>query len=79
MANCGEFMRLNIKVIPNASKNLVKPESDQLKVYVTASPTDNKANQAVIEILAGHFGVAKRQVHIIRGQTSRHKVVEINK
>lgn len=70
-------MRLDIKVIPNASKNLVKADGAQLKVYVTAPPTDNKANQAVIEVLAGHFGVAKRQVQIIRGQTSRHKVVEI--
>ncbi|MFH1226611.1 MAG: DUF167 domain-containing protein [Planctomycetota bacterium] len=70
-------MRLAVKVIPNASKNLIKEEASQLKVHLTASPTDGKANAALIEVMAKHFNVAKRQVVIVRGQTSRHKVVEI--
>ncbi|MFA5794353.1 MAG: DUF167 domain-containing protein [Candidatus Brocadiia bacterium] len=70
-------MRIELKVIPNASKNLVKQEPGQFKVYLTASPTDGKANAALIEVLAKHFKIAKRRVAIIRGQTSRYKLVEI--
>ncbi len=70
-------MRLDIKIIPNASKNQVKEESGQYKVYVTAPPADGRANQAVIKALAEHFSVAKKQISIIRGVKSRHKTVEI--
>lgn len=71
-------VKLNIKVIPNASKNQVKEDSPGgLKVYLTAPPTDGKANEALIEVLAKHFGVAKQQVNIVRGHKSRQKVVAI--
>ena len=70
-------MFLDIKVIPKASKNQVKEEETQYKVYLTASPTEGKANCALIEILADHFHIAKQRIRIIGGLKSRHKVVEI--
>ncbi|MFH1232034.1 MAG: DUF167 domain-containing protein [Planctomycetota bacterium] len=71
-------MLLNIKVIPRASKNEVKEESTgQYKIYLTAPPIDGKANDALIEILASHFHIAKQQIKIVRGLKSRHKIVEI--
>ena len=50
----------------------------KLKVYVTAPPEDGRANEAVVEILAKHFGVKRRQVEILAGQTNRNKVVRVN-
>jgi len=46
-------------------------------VRVTATPEKGKANEKVIKLLAKHFKVAKSQVKIIRGLTSRNKTVEI--
>lgn len=66
-----------IKVIPNARKNSVTEEADRLKVHVNAPAVDGKANEAVIDILAKHFGVRKSAVRILKGQLSREKLVEI--
>ncbi|MCA4900007.1 MAG: DUF167 domain-containing protein [Bacteroidota bacterium] len=69
---------INIKVIPNARKNVVVEEGGILKVYVNAPANDGKANAAVIQTLALHFGIKKNQVRIVRGMKSRTKIVEID-
>ena len=49
----------------------------ELTVYLREKPTDGAANQALIQLLADYFQVAKTQIAIRRGHTSRHKQVEI--
>lgn len=71
-------MRLEIKVIPGAKKNLWKEETGQSKVYLSAPAVDGKANQALIEFLAEHFSVKKSRIEIIKGLKSRHKVINIS-
>jgi len=83
-------MLLNVKVIPNASKPRICPIKTSsplagedkgegiLKVYVKSPPLDGKANKELVEALAEHFKVKKNRVEIIRGETSRTKVVRIN-
>jgi hypothetical protein len=70
-------VKINVRVIPKAKQNKVVVEPDRLKVYLTAPPVEGKANQALIEILAEHYGVRRSQVRIISGQKGRDKVVEI--
>jgi uncharacterized protein len=70
-------MKYSIKVVPNAKQNKLVREADRLKVYLTAPAVDGKANDALIEFLAEHFGKKKRNIEIIRGLTSREKTVEI--
>ena len=48
-----------------------------LKVAVRAAPEKGKANAEIEEVLAAFFGVAKNQVAVIAGQTSRTKRVEV--
>jgi len=48
-----------------------------LKVRLTAPPVDGAANEALVALLAERLGVPKRQVVIVRGATSRQKVVEV--
>ena len=67
----------NVRVIPKAKQAKVLEESWGLKVYVTAPAEKGKANRAVIEALANHFGVTKDRVRFITGFRSRDKVVEI--
>lgn len=68
---------INVRVIPRAKKNLVKTELDRLKIYLTAPPQDGKANKLLIQVLAGHFQVKKKQVLILRGEKSQDKIVKI--
>jgi uncharacterized protein len=70
-------VKLNIKVIPNAKQNKLVEETGRAKVYLTAPAVDGKANDALIEFLAEHFGKKKRDISIVRGLTSREKIVEI--
>ena len=67
-----------IRVTPRAKQNKVQPQADgSLKVYVTAPPEDGRANEAVVETIAQWLGVKRRDVEIIRGATSRNKVVRV--
>lgn len=70
--------RYSVKVVPNAKKRKIVEEPGRLKVYLTAPAVDGKANEALIEFLAEHFGKKKRDITIIRGKISREKVVEVN-
>lgn len=49
-----------------------------LKVKLTAPPVKGAANRQLIEVLADLFGVKKSEVRIVRGASSRNKVVEIS-
>jgi uncharacterized protein (TIGR00251 family) len=67
---------LKVKVSPGAKRNQVKGvDAGALKVAVTAPPEKGKANEAVVELLADYFGLPRREVSILRGHTSRSKVV----
>ena len=67
-----------VKVVAGAKKNFVRQENDGWKVYTTAPAVDNKANEAVIELLAEHFSVKRRQIELVRGALSRRKIFQIN-
>lgn len=70
--------RISVRVKPRASRDKVEATApDQLTVWTTASPADNQANEAVRELIAEHFGVAKSRVTLFRGAASRDKVFEI--
>lgn len=49
----------------------------RLKVAVTAPPVDGSANETVIELFAKELGIAKRQLEITAGHTSRRKTIRI--
>lgn len=70
--------RFNIKVIPNARRNEVKEDNDKLKIYLTASPVEGKANKLLVEVLAKHFNVKKSEIKIIKGEKLRNKIIEVS-
>lgn len=70
-------MILNIRVIPKASRNLVKQEKDYLKVHLTKPAQDGLANNQLIDLLAEYLNLKKYQIKIIKGEKSREKLVEI--
>lgn len=48
-----------------------------LKLKLAAPPVDGKANAALLAFLAEAFGVPQRGVTLVRGETSRDKIVRI--
>jgi uncharacterized protein (TIGR00251 family) len=73
-------MRLTVRVVPNSAQNSVEQVSKtELRVKVTASPVDGKANEALIKLLAKYYKTTKSEVEIVRGFKNRNKVVEIIK
>jgi uncharacterized protein len=72
--------KIAVTVKPNAKKGEVKRLSDtEYRVTVQPPAQDGKANEAVIDLLADYFGIAKSAVKIIRGHSSRHKLLEVGK
>lgn len=68
----------NIRVIPRAKQNSITTDADgTIRVHTTAAPTDGKANDAVVRMLAKHFDVPRSSINIVRGQTSHSKTIEI--
>jgi uncharacterized protein YggU (UPF0235/DUF167 family) len=53
-------------------------EAEAIKVSVTATPSDGKANAAVIKLLSKALGIAKSRLSLVRGHTSRHKVFRVD-
>ena len=69
---------LAIKAIPNAPRHeIVGWLGDALKVKIHAPPLEGRANAALCEFLADRIGVPRRTVTVLRGDTSRQKVVQI--
>lgn len=69
---------LAVKVQPRASRNEIgEALGDELRVKVTAPPVDSAANEALVRFLAETLGCPRRLVTLVRGQTSRHKVLAL--
>ncbi len=69
---------IEVKVDPRSSKKEIAGVTDNvLKVKLTAPPVGGAANEQLIELLAEKFGVRKSNIIILRGGTSRRKIVKI--
>ena len=64
-------MRMAVLGVTGLAGNLSEPPA--LKVTITATPTDGKANQALMKYLGKLLRVAPSTLEIRRGQTSRDK------
>lgn len=75
LADC---VRFRVKVAPRAAREAIGGEHDgALKVSLTAPPVEGEANQALCTLLAKRLGVAKRDVTIVQGQSSKLKTVSV--
>lgn len=69
---------LKIRVKPRARRNaIVGVRNDALLVAVTAPPEQNRANDAVITLLADVLDLPKSKVEILSGQSFREKLVRL--
>ena len=71
--------RISLRVYPNAGRNEMVGFADGvLRVKISAPPIKGKANKELITYLSRLLGVGRGSVNIIKGHTTRSKVVAID-
>ncbi len=69
---------IEVKVEPRSSRKGLSGIMDNvLKVKLTAPPVEGEANEQLIEVIAELTGVRKTDIRIVRGLSSKRKIVEI--
>jgi uncharacterized protein (TIGR00251 family) len=72
-----EDLTISIRVIPRASRSeIVGMVEGTLKVRIAAPPVDGAANSEIIKLFSKTFGIAKSDIAIISGETSRNKRIK---
>jgi len=67
-----------VQVQPRASRAAFEGEhGDALKIRLTAPPVDDRANQALVRLLAERLNVPRAAVRIVAGEKSRRKRVTV--
>jgi uncharacterized protein (TIGR00251 family) len=67
-----------VQVQPRASRAAIEGEhGDALKIRLTAPPVDDRANQALVRLLAERLNVPRAAVRIVAGEKSRRKRVTV--
>jgi len=80
----GDALVLSLHVQPGAKRTEVAGvhgdgADARLKIRLAAPPVDGKANSTLLAFLAGAYGVALRDVTLVRGETSRQKTVRVER
>jgi uncharacterized protein (TIGR00251 family) len=76
--NSDQGVVLKVQVQPRASRDeVVGPHGDALKIRITAAPVAGAANKHLLKFLAKKLRVARSQMSIASGATSRAKSIAI--
>jgi uncharacterized protein (TIGR00251 family) len=74
----GNSITLTLHIQPGAKRSEVAGlHGDALKIRLAAPPIEGRANEALLRFIADSFDVPLRQVELLRGAQSRHKVVTV--
>ena len=75
----GHLGDIAIRLQPRAKRaEVVGERGGAIVIRVTAPPVDGKANAALCAFVAKAAGVPVSQVAVVRGQTSRDKIIRVN-
>ena len=72
-------MIVSVQVKPGSKKGpLVETSADgTLIVYLKERAVDGAANEALIEVIAKHLGLPKRNITIKTGHSAKRKLLEV--
>ena len=70
-------MIIKVKAKPNSSEQKIEEKEGVLHVSLKEFSEHNKANIELINLLAKHFNTSAKEIKILRGKTSRNKIVEV--
>ena len=69
---------LSVRLQPRARRDeIVGERGGAVVIRVTAPPVDGKANEALCRLIAKACGVPPSQVSVVRGHSTRDKVVRV--
>jgi uncharacterized protein (TIGR00251 family) len=69
---------IEVKVDPRSSRNeIVGVVEKTVRIKLTAPPVGGAANELLIKLLAEKFGIRKSDVIIMKGESSRHKLIKL--
>jgi uncharacterized protein YggU (UPF0235/DUF167 family) len=70
--------RLKLHVTPGAREDgLAGWRGDSLRVKVRARAEKGRANEAALRLLAGYLDLPRSRLALVRGATSREKLIEV--
>ncbi len=70
---------VSIRVHPGASREVLRLlPGGTLDARLRARPINGKANDALVDLLAGRLGLRAREVRIAHGARERQKLLEID-
>lgn len=69
--------RLAVRVTPGTRSEALEIAEGRLLAKVRAKPEDGKATAAVLELLARALEIAPSRLSLLRGATSREKLLQI--
>lgn len=73
-----DVITLTLHVQPGAKRSEIAGlHGDALKIKLSAPPVEGRANEALLKFLAKTFEVPLRNVELLQGTQSRHKVVAV--
>ncbi|HEY5995184.1 MAG TPA: DUF167 domain-containing protein [Gallionellaceae bacterium] len=77
--NEGAAVVLTLHVQPGAKRSEIAGlHGDALKIRLAAPPIEGRANEALMRFISELFNVPLRNVELLRGAQSRHKMVKIS-
>ena len=78
IAACPGGVTFYVQVQPRASRDAIEGEyADALKIRLSAPPVDDRANAALVRLLAERLNVPRAAVRIVAGEKSRRKRVVV--
>ena len=73
-----EGLKFYVQVQPRARRDAIEGEhADALKIRLAAPPVDDRANEALVQLLAERLNVPRAAVRIVAGEKSRRKRVVV--
>jgi uncharacterized protein len=69
---------ISIWISPGASRNeVIGLIGNVWKVRITAPPVEGRANDMLLEFLSDKLGIKRNRLDLLKGFTSRHKIVSV--
>ena len=73
-------MKVKVTVKPSSKYEKIEEAFDgSLKIWVKEPAKEGRANAEIVKLLAKFYEVARSEVSIVNGKTSRVKIIEVKK
>ncbi len=71
-------MKITVKAHPRSKRSEIKKLAENnYEVWFNVAPVQGKANEKIVEMLAGYFEIAKRRVVLLSGEKGKIKTFKI--